>query len=86
MKIQSKFDDRVRFNWGYHDARFDLKHNMDNREAIAPGTISPSGNRPLPWQDRAYCEGYHRGLESNLSSEEHSLSSWAWIEYAKTRG
>ena len=79
-------DDRVRFNWGYHDARFDIQHRLVNRERIKPGTIAVDGQRPLNWDDRSYCEGYHRGLESDLDNPEHKLSTWAWLDYAQVRG
>jgi len=85
MKPQSSFDDRARFNWGYHDARFDLKHHLTNRKWISPGTVANDGNRPLPWHDNAYCEGYSRGMESEIGNSEHTLSSWAWLDYAARR-
>ena len=73
MKTQNKdqFEDRIRFNWGYHDARH------DRREGYRRNLT----DRALPQQDKAYCEGYWRGIESDLNSENHKLSNWAWAEY-----
>lgn len=76
-----QFEDRIRFNWGYHDARFDAKNHLTNRETINPGRIDPGGQRPLPWKDEAYCEGYIRGYESNLEDADHRLSNGAWANY-----
>jgi hypothetical protein len=74
-----QFEDRVRFNWGYHDARFDIKHNRPNRETVTQP--QPFGVNPLPWNDKPYCEGYIRGFESNINDEAHRYSQWAWDDY-----
>lgn len=82
------FAPRVRFNWGYHDARWDRKFHAPNRESIVGcGDGSSNGpGRPLP-NDAAYCAGYHYGNLSDLNApytdiqdaQTHSLSTWAWL-------
>lgn len=51
---KSTFPDGMRFNWGKHDAEFDIKHHHPVR--YLPTTFHQS--RPLPSWDKVYCKGY----------------------------
>ena len=52
----NKFPASVRFNWGYQDAKFDIAHNLEDRECIPQGHIFC-----LPKWDKAYRDGYAKG-------------------------
>ena len=58
--------DRVRFNWGFHDAAFDQQRNKAART---------QGDHlfALPAKDRAYREGYVAGY-----AEPSECSTMAW--------
>lgn len=84
MKTNNKterFSDRVRFNWGFHDATLDAEEGWPDRTAIVDGT---GIRRPLPTDDAAYCEGYRRGQQSfaKLGRREES-SEDAWNEFMR---
>jgi len=68
----SKFGPRIRFNWGYHDARSDRALNLDRQQ-------DRPADRPLPASDTPYCAGYAAGMVS-LTSE--TLSEEAWKAYS----
>jgi hypothetical protein len=69
------FDDRVRFNWGFHDAQHDLSMGWPNRVTL---TAPEGGHNPLP-PDVAYCDGYRAGLADYVATgkrNESSESAW----------
>jgi hypothetical protein len=61
------FGPRARFNWGYHDARWDRERQIDRRAG---------GAFPLP-KDKPYCDGYAAGHASGNDPEDR-LSTNAW--------
>lgn len=76
-----RFNDRTRFNWGFHDATLDAAEGWPDRTQI----VDAKGlRRPLPADDAAYCEGYRRGLASyaKLGRREES-SEAAWNEFMR---
>ena len=79
-KTTEKFSDRVRFNWGFHDATHDASMGWPNRLLTIEG---PSIARPLP-NDPAYCEGYRRGQQSFAALGYRVESSEAaWNEFMR---
>ena len=61
-------DPRLRFNWGYHDARLDKSTNRGRRRQGA-------GDRPLPEWSAKYRAGYDAGWRSSIGDQ---LSTQAW--------
>lgn len=59
------FDDRIRFNWGFHDAANDAE---DRRE---PRDVSTHF-------DRAYARGYVAGYRTVLDGGDRFSSEPAW--------
>lgn len=49
------FPAEIRKMWGYSDAKDDIKNNRPLRHL--PTTFHQA--RPLPYWDKAYCEGYN---------------------------
>ena len=74
------FDDRIRFNWGFHDATLDMERGWPNR-LVNPkmfGTL-----RPMP-DDTAYKAGYAAGVESFRATGVRVESSEpAWIKHQR---
>ena len=78
MITQCRFDDRTRFNWGFHDATFDGVQGWPDRR-VDPSLPGTNLRRPLPADDFAYCSGYSAGWESWLKlgiREESSERAW----------
>lgn len=73
------FSDRVRFNWGFHDATHDAELGHVDRASLT----SPLGAiQPLPAGDqwRAYREGYVAGrAEYARTGSRPASSEPAWI-------
>lgn len=76
------FSDRVRFNWGYHDAR----HERDRgraRVVVEDGPQTSSTLRSVGQVsksfDRFYAEGYAMGL---MSEEAETRSTDAWRQWS----
>lgn len=75
-----RFNDRTRFNWGFHDATLDAEQGWPNRTLTAEG---PAISRPLP-NDPAYCEGYRRGQQSFAKlGKRDETSEAAWVEFMR---
>ncbi|MGT2457666.1 hypothetical protein ACU4GI_32710 [Cupriavidus basilensis] len=69
----SKFPDRVRFNWGFHDGTRD-KEDGRVRDMDAH-------------YDRTYADGYVRGvLDFHNTGERAASSDRAWESYQDTLG
>ena len=66
--MNNPFSDRVRFNWGYHDAAFELK----------TGIVRPNAKFRLPNNDKAYCDGYAEGLHDAKNGNYRDDSTLAW--------
>lgn len=72
-----KFDDRVRFNWGYHDgARDGQKQRPRTLIEAGPHSIGQVSRG----YDAAYYEGYRRGLRDAASGNYAGDSTSAWAE------
>ena len=70
--MQTNFSDRIRFNWGFHDATHD-KSMGRNRQLIPEGELFC-----LP-DDSAYCAGYDAGQRETLATGRPESSQPAWI-------
>lgn len=76
-KRTSKFEDRVRFNWGYHDAAGEAKRGH-RRELVATG---PHDLTHVSQEfDAAYFDGYAAGLADFDMDLYHGDSERAWTE------
>ena len=65
-KVQAKFEPRVRFNWGFHDAVADCERKA--RKDV------------INHFDAVYAEGYERGVEAHRVIGVKAVSSEsAWI-------
>lgn len=69
----TKFDNRTRFNWGYHDARADVSAHI-HKELRDYGTqslkvVSKSF-------DAAYYDGYRLGLMPAYAQDDTSNRAW----------
>ena len=64
--MKQKFSDRIRFNWGYHDAANEHKFRQVPRK--------------LP-DDKAYCAGYSEGLQDAKNGNYRENSDLAWERY-----
>ena len=66
------FPDRVRFNWGFHDAQADAEYNRTP-------DVAPKDN-----PDRAYAGGYILGAaEYRLHNRRSASSDAAWLAYGE---
>jgi hypothetical protein len=75
MTNRAKFSDRIRFNWGYHDAAADSQHGHP-RQVVDNG---PQSLRVVSSTfDRAYASGYRAGLEDVKSGAYVGNSDSAW--------
>ena len=82
-RTKELFPPRVRFNWGYHDARFDRERGL---AGVVPNrTTTENWHTQLPSgtaTERAYKAGYGAGL---VSEETDTTSTAAW-SFAKENG
>jgi len=72
------FNDRIRFNWGYHDAASDVAHGRPRCTGLF-GQQSP--NYVSRQYDAAYYEGYVRGLADARHGAYEGNSEAAWLAY-----
>lgn len=81
--VLAKFSDRTRFNWGYHDARFEILRNLPSRVGVHEVTIIQGGRVfPLPDSDPAYAAGYRSARAmADRGDTLSELSSAAWVEF-----
>lgn len=70
-KEKELFPDRVRFNWGYHDAQFDIKRGCTRRLSEKSHNIGYVGKD----FDAAYYYGYKSRLEENKNGIKYNNSS-----------
>ncbi len=75
-KVQKeKFPDRVRFNWGYHDA-------VRDRSIKRQRELVESGPQTLTTVSKEYDAAYYSGYQYGLAEEEYNGSSdAAWIRH-----
>lgn len=73
-KSESILDEpRVRFNWGYHDARMD-RENGRLRKLVS------SGPQSLKYVSMSYDYYYYQGYKAGIDSDENAtLSTDAWL-------
>ena len=77
MKIM--FSNRIRFNWGFHDATGDRQDGRANR---MNGSENP--RYPLPAHDKAYCVGYAYGQKADMPGNvQPATSDGAWKEHSQ---
>lgn len=74
------FEDRIRFNWGYHDAAHDVMRGLYR----CTGLYGPQSPQYVSRQyDAAYYEGYVRGIRDARNGAYAQNSEPAWQEYQK---
>ena len=73
---KSLFSDRVRFNWGYHDAASDVENH---RSTAANG--KPIAEWLTDHPDTAYHDGYCYGRRDAEASFYENCSDAAWTDY-----
>lgn len=72
-----KYEQRVEFNWGYHDGASDV-HN--DRPIKISGKISPLTGKP--WRpNRLYLHGYRYGVQDAQVDRYETSSQPAWDRY-----
>lgn len=76
MATTKSFPDRVRFNWGFWDARLDRDSFGSNRLTGERGKLQRDPY-PLP-EDPAYVAGYGAGQKSapDVSTSDHAHKEW----------
>jgi hypothetical protein len=72
------FEDRVRFNWGYHDSR--CEHARNQPRALEYSAKSDINHVSIK-RDAAYFHGYRLGKEHYLADIPHTDSNQAWQEF-----
>lgn len=73
---ETDFPDRVRFNWGYHDAGTESGWGRA-RKLVAGG---PQTERTVsPDFDRAFADGYREGLSDVAEGRYSENSTEAWL-------
>lgn len=71
---------RVRYNWGFHDATFDVSKGFPNRMTLRPGQkdrLSRCGLDNTTPLGRAYAKGYAAGQKAMLHTTTRPQSSEA---------
>lgn len=76
------FSDRVRFNWGFHDACFDVEQGgIGGKGARITHSDKQDLRHVSPSFDKAYHAGYEFGLEYKRMHLGTSSSRCAWLEH-----
>jgi len=84
-KTAEKFSNRVRFNWGFHDAAFAVRNgvaNAENNFGFAQG--GPLAGLTCPQDvlrkhfDRAYAQGWQGGYNAASDGTYENDSEPAW--------
>ena len=70
--VAVEFGPRIHFNWGYHDGAGDVR-NGRVRLGIPTGELFA-----LPAANRAYCSGYHAGVNDARDGGYAQDSTAAW--------
>lgn len=86
MKKKSNFPDRVRFNWGFHDAAQCVERGWDlEGAAFAKGLSDKMGGAPTTPEkviqfhpDPAYAYGWRAGYVCAKQKGDHKSSQPAW--------
>lgn len=75
QKRQELFSDRVRFNWGYHDAAGEVKNGRPRLTQCFGEQTTRIVSRE---HDAAYYDGYIAGLEDARANQCTECSAPAW--------
>jgi hypothetical protein len=80
-----KFDDRTRFNWGYHDAAQDvLNPKFTERDLVNElDPKRPAWQQVSKMKDYAYYYGYREGLDDARAGLYAKNSQEAWDRTSK---
>ena len=74
----SKFEDVVRFNWGYHDAAHDVRRGKERKLVL-------TGEQSLEVVSLAFDVFYYGGYEAGLQDAKHGFyngdSEEAWLAW-----
>ena len=73
--MKAVFTNRIRFNWGFHDATSDKERGIDRRN-IAKGVLFC-----LPADDASYRAGYEFGQCEDVSRGRPESSTPAWARH-----
>lgn len=77
-----KFENRTRFNWGYHDAAQAVKQgwcNVANNYGFGPAIkIETASDVLIRHTDKEYAEGWYSGYCDAISGEYANDSTKAW--------
>ena len=77
VRTEVVFENRVRFNWGYHDAATDARLKMV-RDVVEFGPQTP--RIVSEEHDLAYARGYRAGLKDAFAGKYAGNSDAAWFE------
>ena len=84
-KKEPMFEDRVRFNWGFHDAVSAVRHGRavpERNFGFGPALdIKEPADVLIHHQDRAYAEGWTRGHYWQTHNLAVESSEAAWNHY-----
>ncbi len=70
--MQDQFTDRVRFNWGYHDAAQDVRRGWKRADGL---TVFDIAEKHF---DKPYARGFVEGWEDQTAGTYLGLSDAAW--------
>jgi hypothetical protein len=73
-----QFEDRVRFNWGYHDSR--VEHARNQPRILEYSSKSDIRHVSIK-RDAVYFHGYRLGRRHHWDNVPHTTSDSAWVEY-----
>jgi hypothetical protein len=85
----AKFEDRIRFNWGYHDAVQCVQEGWDISGRCFAGELKPC---VTPKQviahhfDKVYAHGWAAGYRDAKQQQAANTSEFAWNEYRSGTG
>jgi hypothetical protein len=77
-KKKVQFEDRIRFNWGYHDSRVE---HAENRPRVLEYTSKSDIKHVSIKRDAAYFHGYRLGRRHHWDNVPHTTSDQAWSQY-----
>ena len=86
MKVANKFSNRIRFNWGYHDAAQSVNKGWNSvgcNFGFGPTLkINTPGDVLARHPDKFYAEGWIRGYRDAEAKIGTSSSEAAWNSFA----
>ena len=88
-RTKDQFEDRVRFNWGYHDAALAVEQHWDTWDrnfGFGPCIkVSCPADVLLHHFDRAFAHGWTLGYRDAKDGTYQGNSSAAWEEHMGTK-